>query len=235
MSVRRSGPGIRLAALLLLLPSLVVAENRSKFNAKLAPGDPAPRFEKLPGADGETHGLADYKEAKVVVVCFASTLCGVVDLYEPRLAEFAAKYKKQGVQVVAISCERRGPSTEIPGGAGEVTTPEKSGELARIRERVKEHQLPFDYLYDGSQATGRAYGALATPTLFVLDGKRRIVYLGPFDDSIPVDGVERHYVRDAVEAVLAGKSPQKTEALARGCRIDYAETSKPADSGKDSP
>jgi peroxiredoxin len=213
---------------LALLPARLPGdENRSKFNAKLAPGDAAPVFEKLPGVDGKEHSLAEYKEAKVVVVCFTSSLCTVVDIYEERLAAFAKEYEPKGVKFVAISCERRGADAE--GLAGDIVTAAESGELERLRTKVKEHSLPFDFLYDGSQKTARAYGATATPTLFVLDGNRKIAYLGAFDDSFPADAVTEHYVRDAVDAVLAGREPEVKESLARGCRLDYAD---PASGGR---
>lgn len=218
MPLRTSARRVRLAALLVLaLPLVAAGENRSKFNAVVAPGDEAPNFEDLPGADGKTHSLADYKDAKVIVVCFSSTLCNVVTLYEDRFVDLAKEYGPKGVSFVAISCERRS------GAAGELGSAEDAGELERIRERAKAESLPFDYLYDGTQKVARAYGARSTPSFFVLDGKRKIAYLGGFDDKFPAEAVMEHYVRDAVDAVLAGKSPEVDATLARGCRIDYVD------------
>lgn len=198
--------------------------NRSKFNKVLAAGDPAPTFEKLPGADGKTHTLSDYGDEKVVVVVFASTLCSVVDLYQDRIVQLSKDYAGKGVKVVAISCERRGLNSD--GIAGDLLPAGDTAELDRIRERVAKQNLPFDYLYDGSQKLGRAYGVTATPTCFVLDGERKIAYLGAFDDNLPADGVMQHYVRDAVDAVLAGKPPETREALARGCLMVYGESTE---------
>lgn len=208
---------------LLLAATVVRGEdgNRSKFNKALAPGDAAPVFTELPGADGRSHSLADYKDSKVVVVVFASTLCSVVDLYEDRVEKLTRDYEKKGVKVVAISCERRG--VDADGLAADLVAADAAKEIERIRDKVAKQGLPFEYLYDGSQKFGRAYGVTATPTCFVLDGKRKIAYLGAFDDNFPEDGVMQHYVRDAVDAVLAGREPETRESLARGCRLDYAE------------
>ncbi len=37
-------------------------------------GDPAPAF-SLPGIDGRTHALSDYKEAKILMIAFISNHC----------------------------------------------------------------------------------------------------------------------------------------------------------------
>jgi hypothetical protein len=45
--------------------------------------------------------------------------------------------------------------------------------------------------------------------------------MGAFDDNFDVEKVEKHYLADAVEALLAGREPRVRESLQRGCAIDY--------------
>ena len=93
--------------------------------------------------------------------------------------------------------------------------------LDKMRERAEKKGFNFDYLYDSSQATGRAYGATVTPHLFVLDRNRKIAYMGAFDDAINPSKVQAHYIADAVDTLLAGKKPEVTETRQRGCGILY--------------
>jgi len=182
---------------------------KAKFNAVLNIGDPAPEWSDLPGVDGKRHALADYRDAKALVVVFICNHCPVAKSYEERLIAFSKKYD-QRVQVVAISVSRN-----------------PADGLEKMKARAAEKEFPFPYLCDESQKSGRTYGATATPHFFLLDGERKIAYMGAFDDStFDPDKAEKHYLVDAVEAVLAGKEPKVKESLQRGCAIEYAETEK---------
>ncbi|MGE5195582.1 MAG: thioredoxin family protein [Deltaproteobacteria bacterium] len=176
---------------------------RSKFNNVLAIGDKAPDWENLPGVDGQAHSLNDYREAKAVVVVFTCNHCPVAKMYDDRLIEFAKKYEKT-VQVVAISVSRNGADG-----------------LEKMKTRASEKGFPFPYLYDETQKSGRSYGATVTPHFFLLDGERKIAYMGAFDDNFERKKAEKNYLIDAVKAVLEGKKPRVRESLQRGCGIDY--------------
>ncbi|HVW02916.1 MAG TPA: redoxin, partial [Planctomycetaceae bacterium] len=67
----------------------------------------------------------------------------------------------------------------------------------------------------------KAYGATVTPQVFLLDAQRKVVYMGAFDDHLEADKVTEHYLRDAVEALLAGKEIEVGETLPQGCPISY--------------
>jgi peroxiredoxin len=183
--------------------SHVAGAAKTKFNKVVSVGDAAPDWADLPGVDDKTHSLADYREAKVVVVVFTCNHCPVATMYEERLMEFARKYE-QKVQVVAISVSHNGADG-----------------LAKMKARASEKGFPYPYLYDESQKSARRYGATVTPHFFVLDGNRKIAYMGAFDDNFERDKIEKHYLAGAVEAVLAGKEPPVKESLQRGCAIDY--------------
>jgi peroxiredoxin len=90
-----------------------------------------------------------------------------------------------------------------------------------MKARASEKGFTFPYLYDETQKSARSYGATATPHFFLLDGDRKIAYMGAFDDNFDSEKVEKHFLADAVKAVLAGKAPRVRESLQRGCAIDY--------------
>jgi hypothetical protein len=99
--------------------------------------------------------------------------------------------------------------------------------LPGIKQHIKEKKIPYTYGYDESQAVGRAYGATNTPHFFVLDKERKIRYIGAMDDNVMNESkVTKHYLRDAVDALLAGKAPAVEETRAQGCGIRYNSSSK---------
>ena len=62
-----------------------------------------------------------------------------------------------------------------------------------------------------------------TPHVFVLDSNRKIAYIGAVDDKQDADKVKTHYLRDALDALLAGKSPPQAVTRQFGCNIGYKE------------
>ena len=196
-----------------LLPILVVGLTYSefsspatagKFNRKLSVGDQAPDWSGLVGTDDKKHSLEDYKKSSVLVIVFTCNHCPVARMYEDRFVAFSKQYKEKGVSFVAISCSL------FP-----------ADRLGKMKQRAEDQKYPFDYVTDPGQQTGRDYGATATPHVFVLDKKRQIAYMGAFDDSMDPMKVERHYVHDAVEALLAKKKVEIFETLQFGCAIEY--------------
>lgn len=197
---------LRLALLLLLTLSFreVAPARAGKFNRKLSAGDAAPSWRALEGTDGRRHSLADLKDAKAVVVVFTCNHCPVASGYEERLLQLVKDFHPKGVELVAISCSR------LPADS-----------LEKMKQRAADSKFTFAYLQDLSQQTAKEYGATVTPQAFVLDGERKVAYLGAFDDSMDPRKIDTHYVRDAVEAVLAGKKPEIRESRPFGCGIQY--------------
>ena len=63
------------------------------------------------------------------------------------------------------------------------------------------------------------------PHFFVLDKERKIRYIGAMDDNVMNEAkVKKNYLRDAVDALLAGKAPEVAETQAQGCGMKYKKT-----------
>jgi peroxiredoxin len=198
---------LRLASLTALVTSVTlaaVAVRAAAASKGIAVGDPAPEWVDLEGVDGKLHALGDLKEAKAVLVVFTCNHCPVAKAYEDRLSELYGEFHDRDVEIVAIN---------VNNGEGD--------KLPAMKERAEEKGFEFAYVYDPSQEIGRAFGATVTPHAFVLDGKRRVVYVGAIDDNMNPKKVEAHYVRDALEAVLAGKPVELAETEPSGCGIGY--------------
>jgi hypothetical protein len=87
--------------------------------------------------------------------------------------------------------------------------------------RAESQGFNFDYLYDEDQSLAHALGAERTPEVFVFDGARRLVYHGAIDDNRDEDGVTQQYLRDALDAVLAGTAPAPADTPAVGCTVKW--------------
>jgi len=192
-------------AVLALVASPALAGS-GKYNKVVGPGDPAPVFSGIPAVMGDKDtslSLGDIKE-DVVVVVFLANHCPVVVNYEDRIIDFANAYKGKSVKIVGL-CVNDMDSDRLPA----------------IKDRVKEKGYNYVYGYDASQAIGKAYGATNTPQFFVLDKNRTIRYTGAMDDNQNESKVSKHYLRDAVDAVLKGESVEVSETRAVGCGIRY--------------
>jgi peroxiredoxin len=183
----------------------------------LAVGDAAPDFE-LPGTDGGTYALDSFADREALLVVVTCNHCPYAKAKEPALNALAADYGD--LAVVGVN----------PNDAE--AYPEDSFE--RMREHVEAGRIDYDaYLRDESQAVAAAYGAVCTPDPFLFareDGTFRLAYHGRVDDAMDPDAEpERHYLREAVEHVLAGEAvPFADESLpSRGCSIKWRAGNEP--------
>jgi thiol-disulfide isomerase/thioredoxin len=94
-------------------------------------------------------------------------------------------------------------------------------EEMKIRARDAGYNYP--YLYDGdTEKASRAYGPVATPHAFLFDASRKLRYAGAIDDSERVQHVKKHYLRDALDALLADREPPVTRTKVVGCSVKWA-------------
>ncbi len=79
----------------------------------------------------------------------------------------------------------------------------------------------FPYLRDESQKVVQAYGGVCTPDFFVFDKSRKLQYRGKLDDSKEARGVQRQHMREALDALTAGRQPPVTFVPPMGCSIKW--------------
>jgi peroxiredoxin len=171
-------------------------------------GDAAPPF-SLGGADGHTHTFDGFKDKRILVVIFSCNHCPYVQAYEDRMIAIQRDYQDRAVQLVAINSNE------------DRYHPEDS--LERMVERAQSKKFNFPYLRDASQDVAKAYGATHTPHLFLFDHDRRLRYTGKIDDNWQnPHAVKRHYLRDAIDALLTGAQPAEAQTHAIGCTIKWA-------------
>lgn len=171
-------------------------------------GDAASDF-KLENVDGKMVSLSDYKDAKGFILVFTCNTCPYSVANEDRIIALDKKYKSKGYPVIAIN--PNDPAAQ-PGDS-----------MDKMKDRAKEKGFTFPYLLDAGQKVYPKYGATRTPHIYILekkDGKNIVQYIGAIDDSSrDPESVKEKFVEDAVDALLAGKKPQKTYTRAIGCSI----------------
>lgn len=191
-------------AFLVMVALVAFAPAKSGYDV----GDTAADF-KLKNVDGKMVSLSDFPDAKGFIVAFDCNTCPVSKAYNDRILALNKKYAPKGFPLIAINPN----SPEISSG-------DSFDEMVRY---AKKKGYDFPYLYDESQATVRAFGATNTPHIFVLaksGSELKVAYIGAIDDnSRDAEKVKKHYVENAVDALLAGKPVETTKTKAVGCGV----------------
>ena len=170
-------------------------------------GEGAPDFE-LPGVDGKTYRLADFADAKVLVVFFTCNHCPFVVGSEARIGALVEATGGRGVAWVGINSNE--------------TDNHPTDDFEHMKQRATEIPLRYPYLRDESQDTARAYGALRTPHFYVFDADRRLRYTGRLDDSPREAGKQTtRELADAIEALLAGREVPVPVTNPIGCNVKW--------------
>ncbi len=172
----------------------------------------------LPGVDGRTYALKDFADAKILVLIFTCNHCPTAQYYEERLKQLATDYRAKGVAIAAIM-----PNDPKSVRLDELGWTDLSDSFEEMKIRARDRHFNFPYLYDGeTEEVARAYGPVATPHAFVFDSSRKLRYVGAIDDSERVQHVTKRYLRDALDALLAGQDPSVTKTKVVGCSVKWA-------------
>ncbi len=169
-------------------------------------GTTAPDF-KLPATDGRTHTLSDFQE-EFLVIFFTCNHCPYVIGSDEITRASAEKFANKDVAFIAIN-------------SNSANTYEVD-DFPHMVERMAEHQFPWVYLWDESQETALAYGALRTPHFYVFDRKRTLVYTGravdqPRDESrITVNDLDR-----VLDELTSGKEVSRKVTNPIGCNVKW--------------
>jgi peroxiredoxin len=175
------------------------------FTLKL--GDKAPDF-SLPATDGRKYSLADFGDARLLVVFFTCNHCPFVTGSDEVTRATAAKFAPQGVRFVGINSNSE--KTHANDG------------FEHMVARMNEQKFPWVYLRDESQDAARAYGALRTPHFYVFDSERKLRYTGRGVDS--PRQTEKMTVNDldrALAELVAGKPVSVPLTNPIGCNVKW--------------
>jgi thiol-disulfide isomerase/thioredoxin len=97
-----------------------------------------------------------------------------------------------------------------------------SDSLDEMKIRAAYRHFNFPYLYDGeTQTVTQAYGAQATPHVFLFDAERKLRYEGRIDNAQRESLVKIQDARAALDALLAGRGVNALHTPAFGCSTKW--------------
>lgn len=167
------------------------------MDAVIETGVLAPDFE-LADLDNTVYHLSEWR-GKIVVVNFWSAECPWAERADHKLVEYAADWGDE-VQLLSIASN----ANEEPD---------------LLKNEYVDRGLQF-VLYDENQRVADLYGAMTTPHFFVIDRQGVLRYQGALNDvTFRQRTPTRHYLREAVDALLAGNQPEPAQTAPYGCAV----------------
>jgi peroxiredoxin len=158
---------------------------------------PAPDFQ-LPDLEGKLRRLSEYP-GRIVIVNFWSAEC---------------PHSERADRSTMACLVQWGPDVELLSIAAN-----RNESAQMVVEAAATRRLP-QVLIDAQQVVADLYEAQTTPHVFVMDRQGILRYRGAVDDvTFRHRQATRFYLEEAVEALLAERTPEIQETPAYGCAI----------------
>ncbi|MCC3157235.1 redoxin domain-containing protein [Hymenobacter sp. 15J16-1T3B] len=190
-----------LAAALLLTATVVVTSARAQ-TAVISDFT-------LKRADNSALTLSSLSGRKAVVVVFSNAACPFSRLYQGRLTELTSAYAGRGVEFLFVTAP--------------INLEQTAETLDTDKLKVKTSGADVAYLTDEGLKTVALLGVTKTPEVVVLQpgsGGFTVRYRGAIDDNPQMEAYAKdHYLKNALDAVLAGQAAAVSEKRASGCLI----------------
>jgi peroxiredoxin len=155
---------------------------------------------------GGVHTGAEWAGQKAVLLFFVTTDCPVANSYVPEMNRIREAYAPRGVAVYAVQAE----------------TTVADDVVARY---AQEYRYGFLLLVDPRQELVKLANATVTPQAALLAPDGQVLYLGRIDNRVEDFGKQRPRatqsdLRDALDAVLAGRAVPHAYTKSIGCAIN---------------
>ena len=144
-------------ASLLLLPTGVEAQAGGEGSVSLPMGTQGPGA-ALEDLDGEAVDLLDYVSGKPALIEFWATWCENCEALQPQLDQIQEAHGDE-LNIVAVAV---GVSQSV----------------RRVKRHLEGHDPGYPYLWDARGAAVRAYNALTTSIVVLLDADGKVAYTG---------------------------------------------------------
>ena len=166
----------------------------------------------LRDVDGVEHRQAEWDGKRAVVIFFTTTECPLSNGYIPEMNRLQKEYAARNVAFYAVEVDTAISDRDI-------------------RKHAKEFEIRYPVLIDKQQTLVRLTGATATPEVAVLSSKGTVLYLGRIDNRVEDfdqhrNVVTEHDLRNALDAVLAGRTVPHASTKVVGCAIPMKASSR---------
>jgi len=176
-------------------------------------GKPAPDFSAT-DINGKTVRLGDYR-GKIVVLESYNSDCPFCNNH----------YKTGAMQDLEKDMAAKGVVWLIVNSVNPNHPSHRTPEQAR-QEIADKKIIATAWIDDSSGAVGHLYGMKTTPHMFVVNKDGTLAYDGAIDNKPHPQHdprTARNYVREAVDALLAGKPVEVSQTKPYGCGVKYAD------------
>ncbi len=162
---------------------------------------------KMQSVDDATLTLSQLKGEKGTLVVFTCSHCPFVLGWQDVMVDIGNTYSKKGIGVIFIN-------SNDPGTAGDT--------FESMQAMAQEEGYQFPYLVDATSNVARNFGAQKTPDVFLFNAEDKLVYKGAVGEGgrAPKDGGAA-WLKDALDALLAGKDIENKVTKAVGCSIKF--------------
>ena len=161
---------------------------------------------------GRTHSLSDFADKTAIVFAMTGTGCPLCLKYAPTLASIERQYRRQDVEFIFVN-------------------PNQSEQLQDLTDAIQTHGFQGPYVQDANRELPIALKANTTTEVFVLDRARTLIYRGAVDDQYgfgyALQAPRRDFLVDALDAVLAGRTPATQATTSPGCELSYRSAEVP--------
>jgi peroxiredoxin len=190
----------------------LLAAGADRAAASASVGQPAPAF-KVADTDGKPVALADFK-GKYVVLEWTNPGCPYVQKHYDSANMQATQKAATAKGVVWLSVDSTARD------AADYRSP------ADLAAWLRKHGAAASAtLRDNDGVVGRAYGARATPHMYVVDPAGTLIYAGAIDSKPTANPADikaaTNYVSQALAESMAGKPVSVPATRAYGCSVKY--------------
>lgn len=163
---------------------------------------------QMGNVDGKMVSLDSIKGEKGTLVIFSCNHCPFVKAWQKEMVQIGNEYQSKGFGVVFIN-------------SNDPTAYETDG-IEGMKELARTEGYEFPYVVDATSDVARHFDAAKTPDVFLFDADGKLVYKGAVSEGgrSPKEGGEA-YLKNALEALLAGKAVDNPVTKAVGCSIKF--------------
>lgn len=197
---------------LTFLAVLTVIFCATAASAEVTSGQPAPDF-TLTDTNGQAHSLAGFKGKFIVLEWLNHSCPFVVKHYgSGNMQALQKEFTAKDVVWLSINSSAAGKEGHVTAEDAHALTVEKAAS-------------PTAVLFDSDGVVGKLYGAKTTPHMYIIDPQGVLIYQGAIDDKASADPADiatsKNYVREALDAAMAGKPVAVSSTKSYGCSVKY--------------
>ncbi len=157
--------------------------------------------------EGKHHQLSWYGDQKAVVIFIQGNGCPIVRNGAPTVRAIRDDYADKGVTFFMLN-------------------PQPQDNRQSIAAEAQEYGYDIPILVDETQLIAESLGVDRTAEVYIINPEsREILYQGPVDDRLGYETqkpeAKNHYLRDALDAVLAGNAVATDIPEAPGCLVNF--------------